>query len=357
MNNNIVTIVLGILLFSSCKENSKKEQHDGILKEKTSEIISKKSTDTLKAAFSIEILDNEALNVIDPKATIEVLARGFTWTEGPLWIEEGNYLLFSDIPNNKVYKLDDDLEVSSYLEPSGYTGEGTYGDEPGSNGLILNKKGELILLQHGDRQVVKMNASLDQPKSDFIMLAASYNGQKLNSPNDGFLDQEANLYFTDPPYGLPLKQDDPKKELKFQGVYSLLNSGELVLLDKLTKPNGIGQSPDGSTLYVAVSDPNHAVWYQYDIIKPGKVTNKRIFYDVTPLIGKEGQQGLPDGLKINSKGYLFATGPGGIWIFNSSAKAIARIHTGQLTSNCAFGSDEKRLFMTADDYILAIDLL
>lgn len=356
MKNSSITIILGILIFSSCKENSKKEQDDAILKEVSSEIDSDKSTDSIKAAFTIEILDNEALNVINPKATIDVLANGFTWTEGPLWIEDGNYLLFSDIPNNKVYKLESKKELSTFLEPSGYTGEGTYGDEPGSNGLILNKRGELILLQHGDRKVVKMNASLNDPKPKYITLADNYEGQKLNSPNDGFLDKEGNLYFTDPPYGLPLKQDDPNKELDFQGVYCLLNSGELILLDKLTKPNGIGQSPDGKTLYVAVSDPNHAVWYQYDIIQPGKVSNKRIFYDVTTLI-KKGQQGLPDGLKINNRGYIFATGPGGIWIFNSSAKAIARIHTGQLTSNCGFTSDEKRLFMTADDYILAVDLL
>lgn len=357
MKNSSITIVLGILLFSSCKENQKREKVDGSPEEVTSETVSSKNLDSISSSFTIEILDDEALNVINPEATIEVLASGFTWTEGPLCIEDDNYLLFSDIPNNKVFKLDSYQEVSTFLEPSGYTGEGTYGDEPGSNGLILNKKGELILLQHGDRKVVKMNASLDNPKSEFITLADNYEGQKFNSPNDGFLDKEGNLYFTDPPYGLPLKQDDPNKELDFQGVYCLLNSGELVLLDKLTKPNGIGQSPDGSTLYVAVSDPHHAVWYQYDIVKPGKVTNKRIFYDVTPLIGKEAQQGLPDGLKINSKGYLFATGPGGIWIFNSSAKAIARIYTGQLTSNCAFTSDEKRLFITADDYILAVDLL
>ncbi len=357
MKTSSITIVLGILLFNSCKENHNREKVDGSPGEVISETVSSKNLDNISSAFKIEILDDEALNVIDSEANLEVLATGFTWTEGPLWIEEGNYLLFSDIPNNKVYKLGSNHEVSTFLGPSGYTGKGTYGDEPGSNGLILNKKGELILLQHGDRKVAKMNASLDNPKSEFITLADNYEGEKFNSPNDGFLDQEGNLYFTDPPYGLPLKQDDPNKELDFQGVYCLLNSGELVLLDKLTKPNGIGQSPDGSTLYVAVSDPQHAVWYQYDIVKPGKITNKRMFYDVTPLIGKEGQQGLPDGLKINSEGYIFATGPGGIWVFNSSAKAIARIHTGQLTSNCAFGNDGKRLYITADDYILAVDLL
>ncbi|TLP70511.1 SMP-30/gluconolactonase/LRE family protein [Maribacter sp. ACAM166] len=357
MKNSIITIVSGILLLSACRENQKKEQREDIHGKAATEIVEEKNIDTLKANFSIEILDNEALQVIDPKANLEILASGFTWTEGPLWVEEGNYLLFSDIPNNKVYKLDNTLEPTTYLEPSGYTGEGTYGDEPGSNGLVLNKQGELILLQHGDRSVAKMNAPLNNPKAEFRTLVDSYHGKKLNSPNDGFFDKAGNFYFTDPPYGLPLKMDDPHKELDFQGVFCLLHSGELVLVDSLSKPNGIAQSPDGSTLYVAVSDPLHAVWYQYDIEKPGKVSNKRVLYDVTHLVGQQGEQGLPDGLKTNSKGYLFATGPGGMWIFNSSAKVIARIHTGQLTSNCAFTTDEKRVFLTADDYILAIDLL
>lgn len=354
MKNRIITIVSGILILSACKE--KKEQREGIHGVKTTELVSKKNIDTLNTAFAIEILDNEALNVIDPKSFIEVLATGFSWTEGPLWVEDGNYLLFSDIPNNKVYKLDKNLKVSTYLEPSGYTGEGSYGDEPGSNGLVLNKLGQLVLLQHGDRKVAIMNAPLNDSKSDFTTLIGNYMGKKFNSPNDGFFDQEGNFYFTDPPYGLPLKQDDPKKELDFQGVYCLLKSGELVLVDKLSRPNGIAQSPDGKFLYVSVSDPLHAVWYQYEIDKPGKVSSKRLFYDATPLVGKNGQQGLPDGLKVNSKGYLFAAGPGGIWIFNSSSKVIARIYTGQLTSNCALTTDEKKLYITADNVILAVDL-
>lgn len=356
MKISMVTIVWGILLLSACKENRKQNKNEGIHREATTEMVSEKKLDSLTTAFAIEILDNEALQVIDPKAAIEVVASGFTWTEGPLWVEEGNYLLFSDIPNNKVYKLDKNLDISTYLEPSGYTGEGAYGDEPGSNGLVLSKQGDLILLQHGDRCVAKMNTSLNDPKSEFTKLADNYNGGKLNSPNDGFFDKERNFYFTDPPYGLPLKMDDPRKELDFQGVFCLLNSGELVLIDTLSRPNGIAQSPDGHTLYVSVSDPLHAVWYQYDIEKPGKVSNKQVFYDVTHLMGQQGEQGLPDGLKTNSKGYLFASGPGGLWIFNSSAKAIARIRTGQLTSNCALTTDERRVFLTADDYILAVDL-
>lgn len=354
MKNSIAIFISAILLLSSCKGKQKKSEvtPEKEIKEITSEI----AKDTISRAFSIEILADEALNVIDPKSPIKVVASGFTWTEGPLWIDEGKYLLFSDIPNNKVYKLDENLNVSTFLEPSGYTGEGSYGNEPGSNGLILNKQNELILLQHGDRRVAKMNASLTNSKPDFTSLVESYNGRKFNSPNDGFFDKDGNLYFTDPPYGLPLKMDDPSKELDFQGVYCLLNSGDLILIDKLSKPNGIAQSPDGSKLYVAVSDPHHAVWYQYDIEKPGKVLNKKIFYDATNLVGQAGQQGLPDGLKTNSKGYIFATGPGGVWIFNSSSKVIARIYTGQLTSNCALTKDERKLYLTADDHIIAVDL-
>ena len=135
-----------------------------------------------------------------------------------------------------------------------------------------------------------------------------------------------------------------------------MTNGELILLDSISRPNGIGISPDGNVLYVANSDPEHAAWYQYKISKPGKVTDKKLFYEVTELIGKEGQQGLPDGLKIKSNGTLFATGPGGVWIFNPKGKALARIHTGQATANCAFDSEEKTLYITADDFIMAVDL-
>jgi len=324
-------------------------------KNASNEVISQ-NLDNLKSAFKIEILDNEALEVINSNETIEIMASGFTWTEGPLWIREGNYLLFSDIPNNKVYKLETTGDTSTYLQPSGKADASSWENEPGSNGLLLNNQGELILMQHGDRRVARMNASLSSPKENYISLVDNYNGKRLNSPNDGFYDQDGNLYFTDPPYGLPGLMEDPNKELDFQGVYCLLASGELKLLDTLSRPNGLTLSPDGSIMYVAVSDPNAALWYRYDITSPGTVTNKKVLHDVTYLVGKEGQQGLPDGLKANDKGYLFATGPGGVWIFNPSGKVIARIHTGQKTSNCALAHGDKQLFMTADDYILSVQL-
>ncbi|HZJ19504.1 MAG TPA: SMP-30/gluconolactonase/LRE family protein, partial [Pricia sp.] len=263
---------------------------------------------------------------------------------------------FSDIPKNKVFKIDVEGKISEYLSPSGYLGQGSYGKEPGSNGLLLSPEGELVLLQHGERQVAKMKASLSDPTPDYEILINNYEDKRFNSPNDGVFDADGNLYFTDPPYGLPEQMEDPTKELDFQGVYCLKKSGELILIDKLTRPNGIALSPDGLQLYVAVSDPEHAVWYRYDVTNPGKILNKRLFFDVTDLVGKEGQQGLPDGMKMHDKGYLFATGPGGLWIFNPQAKPIARIHTGEATSNCAFTTDQKTLFMTADNYVLKLKL-
>ncbi len=309
-----------------------------------------------KQGFSIEILDEQALEIISADATIKVLASGFTWTEGPLWVEKGNYLLFSDIPNNKIYKLDANNDTSTYITPSGYTGTGSYGGEPGSNALLLNSDGQLLLMQHGDRRVAQMNAPLDNPQSEFNTIVDNYLGRRFNSPNDGVFDKTGNLYFTDPPYGLPGKMEDPRKELPFQGVYYQPASGDLVLLDSLTKPNGVTLSVDQKRLYVAVSDPGHAVWYQYDLVGPGRVENKRIFYDATELVGQTGQQGLPDGMKMHSKEFLLATGPGGVWIFNLEGKPVARIYTDQLTSNCALSADEKRLFLTADDYILEVAL-
>ncbi|PXX27866.1 SMP-30/gluconolactonase/LRE family protein [Arenibacter sp. ARW7G5Y1] len=342
MKNLIYTITAAILLFgTSCKETGKN----------TIPIA------TNASEFSIEILDDEALQIIDPKSKIEILASGFAWTEGPLWIKEGNYLLFSDIPNNKIYKLDPkNNDTITYLHPSGFSGTDFTGEEPGSNGLLLSKEGELVLLQHGNRQIAKMNGPLSSPLSDFTTLVDSYMGKKLNSPNDGIFDKNGNLYFTDPAYGLPKRMDDEAKELDFQGIYCLMASGELILLDSISRPNGIGISPDGNVLYVANSDPEHAAWYQYNLPKPGKVSGKKLFYEVTHLIGKEGQQGLPDGLKINNSGILFATGPGGVWIFNANGKVLARIHTGQATANCAFDTDQKRLYMTADDFLMAVDL-
>ena len=228
----------------------------------------------------------------------------------------GIIFCFPDIPNNKVFKIDEKGNTSEYLHPSGFLGSCSDCAEPGSNGLLLSPDGDLVLMQHGERRVAKMRSALDDPKPDYEVLVDNYEGKRFNSPNDGVFDAKGNLYFTDPPYGLPQQMEDPTKELDFQGVYCLKTSGEIVLVDKLSRPNGVAVSTDGLKLYVAVSNPEHAVWYQYDIMGTGNVVNKKVFFNVTDLIGKEGEQGLPDGMKMHSKGYLFATGPGGVWIFD-----------------------------------------
>jgi gluconolactonase len=355
MGKGFTFLLYGLFLLNSCKESSKEKTDSPTTETINTETISNK-WNSIEKDFYIEILDDEGLAVIKENAPIKVVDDGFQWTEGPIWIENGKFLLFSDVMANTIYKLDSNNILSTFLKPSGYTGYGTYSTEPGSNGLILNKNGELILMQHGDRRVARLNTTLKNPDPEFTTLVDNYKGLKLNSPNDGFLDPEGNLYFTDPPYGLPQQMNDPTKELDFQGVYCLLKTGELKLLDKLSRPNGITQSPDGKVLYVAVSDPQHAVWYQYDIKSPGVLENKKLFFDATEYINSEPPYGLPDGMKTNSEGYLFASGPDGIWVFSPTAKLIARIHTAQATSNCAFNTDETKLYITADDYLLVVDM-
>lgn len=336
----IILSLSAILLLVSCKEKIKKELP----------VIPYLET------ASIEVLDEELRTIVNPESGLEILAEGHDWTEGPLWLEEQNILLYNDIPRNSVYSWNDSTGVQLYLSPSGFSGENFAGSEPGANGLLLDPEGYLILCQHGNRQVAKMDSPLTDPSANFIAIADSFDGKKLNSPNDAVYDSKGNLYFTDPPYGLPKQMQDSSKALDFQGVYLLESEGELHIMDaELSRPNGIAFSPDEKTLYVANSDPDHAVWVAYDMDEDGGILSKRLFYDVTHLTSKE--KGLPDGLKINKDGYMFATGPGGVFVFNPSGKHIGQIRTGQATSNVAFDSEEKTLFITADSYVLKLKLL
>lgn len=305
---------------------------------------------------TIERYDAELNEIIPESAEIQILADGFEWSEGPVWIEAEDFLIFSDIPPNRIYKWSEGAGAEVYLEPSGYTGSEDRAGELGSNGLLLDAEGALILCQHGDRRVARMNAPLANPAARFTTLVDQFEGKRLNSPNDACYDSKGNLYFTDPPYGLEGNVNDPAKELDYQGVYLLARKGDLHLLTRdLSRPNGIGLSPDESHLYVANSDPEKAIWMVYDVQPDGLITNPRIFFDATDKVGTE--MGLPDGLKVNSKGYIFATGPGGVLIFNPSGKLLGTIKTTQATANCALNSDETMLYITADMYLLRVDLL
>ena len=244
---------------------------------------------------------------------------------------------------------------SLYLKPAGYTGYIEREGEPGSNGLLLDRDGDLILCQHGDRRMARMNAALSAPKPEFTTLAASYNGKKLNSPNDAVLHKNGDLYFTDPPYGLEQNEQDPAKELEFQGVFKLDSKGKVTLLTKeLSRPNGIAFSPDYQKLYVANSDPQKAIWMVYDVKNNGLLENGRVFSDVTAKAGK--LKGLPDGMKVHPDGWIFATGPGGVLVFDPDGNHLGTVMTGQATSNCAFNEDYSQLYMTADDYLMRIGL-
>ena len=305
-----------------------------------------------KDTASIQIIDSSLLTILKPSASIEILGRGFSWSEGPLWIADGRYLLFSDIPPNKIMRWDAKTGVSTYLFPSGYTGNIPRGGEPGSNGLILDNKGRLVLCQHGDRRMARMDAPLHQPSTNFVTLADKYQGKRLNSPNDAVYHSSGELYFTDPPYGLLKNVDDSSKELNFQGVFRLKSDGSVELLTKeLSRPNGIAFSRDEKKLYVANSDTNR-IWMVYDVTPDGGIANGKIFYDAS----KYKEHGAPDGLKVHSSGNIFATGPGGIMIFSPEGKLIGRINVGDLCSNLTFDTDESNLFITANHWLVRVKL-
>ena len=297
---------------------------------------------------SIERLDPALDDLIPAEAQIEKLAGEFEWSEGPVWNRREGYLLFSDIPNNVVNKWQDG-KLTLFLKPAGYTGKVERGGEPGSNGLLYDSDGNLILCQHGDRRIAMLKGK------KFVTLADKYEGKRLNSPNDGVFKSNGDLYFTDPPYGLVKNWDDPARELDFCGVYRLSKRGKLTLLtDKMTRPNGIGFSPDEKTLYVAQSDPQEPIWRAFAVKEDGTLGKDRVFFDATELSKEPKVKGLPDGLKVDRKGNLFATGPGGVLIFSPAGKHLGTLRTGEATANCAWGDDGSTLYITADMYLCRV---
>jgi gluconolactonase len=292
-----------------------------------------------------------AMDKLIPKdATIEVLASGFTWSEGPVWVGSAadGHLLFSDIPRNSVFRWKEGEGISLFLNPSGYTGATFYGLEPGCNGLIIDPQGRLVSCEHGDRRVSVLTKAGGKRT-----LVDNYQGKRLNSPNDGCYHSNGDLYFTDPPYGLPNRYEDHRRELDHCGVYRLAADGELTLLTtEMTRPNGIAFSPDEKTLYVAQSDPAAALWKAFPVKADGTLGDSTVFHDATEAVGK--LPGLPDGLKADADGNLFATGPGGVYVFAPDGKLLGRIDTGQRTANCGWGEDGRTLFLTADSFLCRV---
>ncbi|MCX8490880.1 MAG: SMP-30/gluconolactonase/LRE family protein [Cyclobacteriaceae bacterium] len=314
----------------------------------------KKEVQQTSLIVSFERLSPLLDSVMSNEVTVSVIAQGFEWSEGPLWLEDKQMLLFSDVPTNTIYQWTEKEGAKVYLKPSGYTAAVPNPKVQGSNGLTLDEAGNLIICQHGDRRIAMMNSPIDQPKADFTTIAYELNGKRFNSPNDVVVNNY-NYYFTDPPYGLIHQMGDSSKEIPFQGVYQYTsNRKTLVLIDSLTYPNGLAFSPDNKKLYVANSDPEKAIWYEYSLNPSLEIVSGKVFYDATS--NAKTEKGLPDGLKVDAQGNIFATGPGGIWIFNGSGELLGKIKVEEATSNCALTPDGKTLFVTNDMNILRIQL-
>lgn len=309
---------------------------------------------TFPVLGEIHRTDPAFAEIIGQDAHVQVLASGFDWTEGPCWVPGQNgaagYLLFCDIPQNKIYKWAEGQGLSLFMQPSGYTGVTDYGAEPGSNGLVLDPQGRLVCCEHGDRRL-----SVLTQQGGKRTLVDNYQGKRLNSPNDAVYKSNGDLYFTDPPYGLPKHFNDERRELDFCGVYRLAKDGTLTLLTgDLTRPNGLAFSPDEQTLYVAQSDPAAPIVMAFPVREDGTLGQGRVFYDFTEQYQAK-LPGLPDGMAVDVKGRVFATAPGGIYVLSPEGKLLGRISTGERTSNCTFGgADGSILYLTADSYVCRI---
>ncbi len=304
--------------------------------------------------FHILRLDGRLDKIVDEKAVISKIAEGFVFAEGPVWDRRLKRLLFSDVRDNKVYELKDNV-LNKFLDPV-FEGEIPKGmRNVGANGLTFNADGDLVIAEHGNRRVSSI--SVNGKKS---VLASKIDGRRFNSPNDLVYDSRGNLYFTDPPYGLEGYDSSKMKEIPYNGIYKLTSEGDVILLDnQLTRPNGIALSPDENTLYVANSDRENKVIMKYSLHN-NYISKTAIFFDANHLKSR----GVPDGLKVDYFGNVFATGPGGVLVLSPEGDHLGTIRTGEITANVAWGQpkgDHKcssnTLIMTASTSVYAYELL
>lgn len=339
-----ITYFISVVLLAGCNSNTQTKNSTAITKD--------------SSIGKIELYDSTAKDLIDPKADIEVIGRNYTWCEGPLWIPSKQMLLFSDVPNNKIYKwIANDTPVV-YLDPSGYTGKTPRGGEMGSNGLTLDNKGRLLICQDGDRQIGRLNEPLDSPKAVYTSVTSNYMSKKYNSPNDIVVSSNGTIYFTDPIYGLEKGANDPLRELMFEGVFKVDPSGKTsLLIDTISRPNGIALSLDEKILYVGSSDDVHTKWFAYNLDANGKITTGKVLFDGTDLKAKATVKQGADGFKIDKYGNIFSAGPDGINIISSQGKLLGLIRIyNKRVSNCAFNENKDVLYVTATDMVLRIKL-
>jgi gluconolactonase len=285
-------------------------------------------------------------DLVPADARIEKLADGFVFIEGPVWIWEESVLLFSDVRDNIIYQWTQEDGASPFIAPV-FDGDPTGLRSVSPNGLTLDGNGRLVIAEHGNRLISRLETDGTR-----TTLVDNYQGRRLNSPNDVVYGLDGWLYFTDPPYGLEGLEESPLRELDFNGIYRLSPAGQLQLLNAdQTRPNGIVLSPDDLTLYVANSDENLMVWYAYDIGERG-LSEPRIFYDASD----QTATGVPDGMTVDLAGNIFATGPGGVWVFAPDGTHLGTIQPDEVPANVAWGDDGYTLYMTARTGLYRIQL-
>jgi gluconolactonase len=299
----------------------------------------------------IRSLDPRFEQLVPPGAVLEKIADDHGWVEGPVWVPGGGYLLFSDVVKNTIYQWKEGEGESVFLRPSGYTGARPFtGPEPGSNGLALDPEGRLVFAQHGDRRI-----SRREPDGRITVLVERYQGKRINSPNDLVFRSNGDLYFTDPPFGLPHTFDDPARELSFQGVYRLSRDGELTLLtSEPSAPNGLAFSPDERTLYVSNADSKRLVWMAFPVRSDGTLGRGRVLYDGTELLN--GRRGTADGMKVDRSGNIYGAGPGGVYVFSPEGTLLGWFDFGGNVGNVAWGEDGSTLFIAANAAVYRVRL-
>ncbi|MDE0010252.1 MAG: SMP-30/gluconolactonase/LRE family protein [Candidatus Poribacteria bacterium] len=285
--------------------------------------------------MALDVRDEQFLKFVDSEAPVEQIATGCQFTEGPLWHAVERFLLFSDIPANKMRRWDADAGMTVFRDPSGK-----------SNGLTYDKGGHLIACEHANRRVSRTTAD-----GQVLTIASHYEGKRLNSPNDVVVKSDGSIYFTDPPYGLSAAYGvESEKELDFQGVYRLAPNGDTLtlLVDDFDRPNGLCFSPDESILYINDTERMHV--RAFDVQPDGTIANDRVFGE------EEGDTGKPDGMKADIHGNVYLTGPDGIWVFAPDGTHLGIILVPERAANLAWGGDDwKSLFITASTSVYRVE--
>jgi gluconolactonase len=296
-------------------------------------------------------IDPKLNQLIPADAKIELIGAGFGHLEGPVWVNDSSCLLVSDTKAQITYKWSPTKGLSKFLQHTGYTGQMPYSEEPGSNGLTIDNKGRLIMCDHGDRRIAVLPLNGKWGKQT---LADNYQGKRFNSPNDVVAHSNGSLYFTDPSYGLPKKEKDPTREMTVNGVYQLTPTGTVNrLISDITLPNGLAFSPDGKMLYVSQSDSLKPLLLAYPMLVNGTLGKGKIFFDATSL-PKLRDKEVPDGIKTDRDGNLWAAGPGGLLIISPAGKLLGRLDTGEVIANCAWGDDGSTLYITSNTFLCRI---